>query len=52
VDQATLPEGATQTHSSLFDGSNCGIRAQGQAGVLVQYHPEPQGHYLFKRFAT
>src|SRR5207253_11161499 len=25
VDRATLPENATETHVSLFDGSNCGI---------------------------
>src|SRR5947209_18627477 len=32
VDQATLPKGATQTHISLFDGSNCGIALDGKPG--------------------
>jgi len=40
VDQATLPEGATQTHVSLFDGSNCGISLNGKPVFSVQYHPE------------
>ena len=39
VDQATLPKGATQTHISLFDGSNCGIAARRQAGVLGAVSP-------------
>jgi carbamoyl-phosphate synthase small subunit len=56
VDQATLPKGATQTHISLFDGSNCGIQLDGKPVFSVQYHPEASpgprdSHYLFKRFA-
>ena len=56
VDQATLPKGATQTHISLFDGSNCGIALDGKPVFSVQYHPEASpgprdSHYLFKRFA-
>src|SRR3979411_2828418 len=56
VDQATLPEGATQPHISLFDGSNCGIELKGKPVFSVQYHPEASpgprdSHYLFKRFA-
>ena len=56
VDQATLPQGATQTHISLFDGSNCGISLDGKPVFSVQYHPEASpgprnSHYLFKRFA-
>ena len=56
VDQATLPKGATQTHVSLFDGSNCGIQLEGKPVFSVQYHPEASpgprdSHYLFKRFA-
>ena len=55
VDHTTLPKGATQTHVSLFDGSNCGIRLDGKPVFSVQYHPEaspgPQdSHYLFQRF--
>ena len=34
VDRETLPADVEETHVSLFDGSNCGLRAQGQAGVL------------------
>src|SRR6202162_3019482 len=56
VDQATLPAGATQTHISLFDGSNCGIQLEGRPVFSVQYPPEASpgprdSHYLFKRFA-
>ena len=56
VDQATLPKGATQTHISLFDGSNCGIQLEGKPVFSVQYHPEASpgprdSHYLFRRFA-
>src|ERR1700675_3873916 len=56
VDQATLPKGATQTHVSLFDGSNCGIQLDGKPVFSVQYHPEASpgprnSHYLFKRFS-
>src|SRR3954451_6139075 len=56
VDQATLPDGATQTHVSLFDGSNCGIQLEDKPVFSVQYHPDASpgprdSHYLFKRFA-
>lgn len=55
VDAATLPEGTRATHTSLFDGSNCGFELTGQPAFSVQYHPEaspgPQdSHYLFKKF--
>jgi carbamoyl-phosphate synthase small subunit len=57
VDQATLPKGATQTHVSLFDGSNCGIQLEGKPVFSVQYHPEASpgprdSHYLFERFVA
>jgi carbamoyl-phosphate synthase small subunit len=57
VDAASLPEGVIQTHVSLFDGSNCGIRAAGRPVFSVQYHPEaspgPQdSYYLFERFTA
>ena len=47
---------STQTHVSLFDGSNCGIALDGKPVFSVQYHPEASpgprdSHYLFKRFA-
>ncbi|WP_162484899.1 glutamine-hydrolyzing carbamoyl-phosphate synthase small subunit [Martelella endophytica] len=55
VDSASLPEGVTETHVSLFDGSNCGISLAGKPVFSVQHHPEaspgPQdSHYLFRRF--
>jgi len=55
VDSQTLPKGVIETHISLFDGSNCGIRMAGRAVFSVQYHPEaspgPQdSYYLFERF--
>ncbi|PCH74363.1 MAG: carbamoyl phosphate synthase small subunit [Rhodobacteraceae bacterium] len=57
VDAQTLPEGVVETHRSLFDGSNCGIRVTGRPVWSVQHHPEaspgPQdSFYLFERFAA
>jgi carbamoyl-phosphate synthase small subunit len=56
VDSQTLPQGVIETHVSLFDGSNCGIRMADRPVFSVQYHPEaspgPQdSYYLFDRFA-
>jgi carbamoyl-phosphate synthase small subunit len=56
VDTATLPQGVKETHVSLFDGSNCGLRLEGADVFSVQYHPEASpgpmdSHYLFDRFA-
>ena len=56
VDAQSLPEGVVETHRSLFDGSNCGIRMTERPVFSVQYHPEaspgPQdSFYLFERFA-
>ena len=56
VDGETLPKGVKQTHVSLFDGSNCGMRVEGKPVFSVQYHPEASpgpmdSHYLFDRFA-
>ena len=55
VDARTLPAGVTETHVSLFDGSNCGLSVDGKPIFSVQHHPEaspgPQdSHYLFDRF--
>ncbi|MDJ0631200.1 MAG: glutamine-hydrolyzing carbamoyl-phosphate synthase small subunit [Rhodobacter sp.] len=55
VDSQTLPEGVIETHVSLFDGSNCGLRMANRPVFSVQYHPEaspgPQdSYYLFERF--
>ncbi|MEO0484571.1 MAG: glutamine-hydrolyzing carbamoyl-phosphate synthase small subunit [Pseudomonadota bacterium] len=57
VDSQTLPAGVKETHVSLFDGSNCGIRMTDRPVFSVQYHPEaspgPQdSFYLFERFAA
>ena len=57
VDSQTLPKGVVETHVSLFDGSNCGIRLAGRPVFSVQYHPEaspgPQdSYYLFERFTA
>ena len=56
VDRDTLPESVTETHVSLFDGTNCGIALKGKDVFGVQYHPEASpgpmdSHYLFERFA-
>jgi carbamoyl-phosphate synthase small subunit len=56
VDAGTLPKGVKQTHVSLFDGTNCGLRIEGKPVFSVQYHPEASpgpmdSHYLFGRFA-
>ncbi len=55
VDAQSLPANATETHRSLFDGTNCGISLTDRPAFSVQHHPEaapgPQdSHYLFKRF--
>lgn len=55
VDATSLPQHVQETHISLFDGSNCGIRIIGKPIFSVQYHPEaspgPQdSHYLFQYF--
>jgi carbamoyl-phosphate synthase small subunit len=56
VDRESLPRGVKETHVSLFDGTNCGIRVEGRPIFSVQYHPEASpgpmdSHYLFERFA-
>jgi carbamoyl-phosphate synthase small subunit len=55
VDRDTLPPEAEETHRSLFDGSNCGLRLRNKPVFSVQYHPEASpgpedSHYLFTRF--
>lgn len=56
VDTDTLPEGVIETHKSLFDGTNCGLRVKGRPVFSVQHHPEASpgprdSFYLFERFA-
>jgi carbamoyl-phosphate synthase small subunit len=55
VDKESLPAGVTETHISLFDGSNAGLSVDGKPIFSVQYHPEASpgprdSHYLFTRF--
>ena len=57
VDRATLPGGVTETHVSLFDGTNAGLAVEGRPIFSVQYHPEASpgpkdSLYLFDRFAA
>ena len=55
VDRTSLPPGVVETHVSLFDGTNEGLRVEGAPAFSVQYHPEASpgphdSHYLFHRF--
>ena len=55
VDRESLPDGIVETHVSLFDGTNEGLRLDGKPVFSVQYHPEASpgprdSHYLFDRF--
>ena len=50
-----LPEGIIETHTSLFDGSNCGIEMVNKPIFSVQHHPEASpgpndSYYLFDKF--
>ncbi|MCY4100696.1 MAG: glutamine-hydrolyzing carbamoyl-phosphate synthase small subunit [Rhodobacteraceae bacterium] len=57
VDRNSLPQDVEETHVSLFDGTNCGLRSRTHPVYSVQFHPEaspgPQdSFYLFKRFES
>jgi carbamoyl-phosphate synthase small subunit len=57
VDDASLPEGVSITHVSLFDGSNEGIACPAKRVFSVQYHPEASpgpsdSNHLFHRFVA
>jgi carbamoyl-phosphate synthase small subunit len=56
VDRDSLPDAVSETHVSLFDGTNCGIALNGRPVFSVQHHPEASpgptdSLYLFQRFA-
>ena len=55
VDRNSFTNEITETHISLFDGSNEGIEHKELPVFSVQYHPEASpgphdSHYLFKKF--
>jgi carbamoyl-phosphate synthase small subunit len=57
VDRDSLPEQLTETHVSLFDGTNAGIALKDRPVFSVQHHPEASpgpkdSLYLFERFAA
>jgi len=55
VERTSLPAGVVETHVSLFDSTNEGLRVEGAPAFSVQFHPEASpgphdSHYLFGRF--
>ena len=55
VDAATFPDNVEPTFTSLFDGTNSGIRLKNAPAFSVQHHPEaspgPQDSFgVFKKF--
>ena len=57
VEREGLPDAVQETHVSLFDGTNAGIRLTDRPVFSVQHHPEASpgptdSLYLFDRFAA
>jgi carbamoyl-phosphate synthase small subunit len=57
VARESLPDGLTETHVSLFDGTNAGLALAGRSVFSVQHHPEASpgpgdALHLFRRFAA
>ncbi len=55
VKSDNLPANIKETHTSLFDGSNCGIEIINKPIFSVQHHPEASpgpndSYYLFDKF--
>ena len=55
VDEASLPDRVESTYTSLFDGTNAGIRVKDAPAMAVQHHPEaspgPEDSFpVFDRF--
>ena len=56
VERDSLPEPVTETHVSLFDGTNAGLALKDRPVFSIQHHPEAcpgptDSLYLFERFA-
>ena len=56
VDRETFSPGMSESHISLFDGTNAGFAVEGKPILSVQHHPEASpgptdSLYLFQRFA-